>query len=129
MVYYTYTIKGIAILLYSTIWLRRNVTTQNLQMFANTYQSQLQLFHWLPCHITPRSDSVLIDVSLWSNVFRGIAGFNHRTVTDNEIHPPTSNIIDINTVDNIRLNTSQIERERSFPENSTFIPFKITDTL
>ena len=81
-----------------------------------------------PHHITPRRDSVLIDVSLWSNVFGGIAGFNHRTVTDNEIHPPTSDVVDINTVHNIRFDISQVERERRFPEKSTFIPFKITDT-
>ena len=82
-----------------------------------------------PRHIAPRSDSVLVDVSLWSNVFRDVAGFSHRTVPDNEIPPPTSNVVDINTVDNVRLNTCQIERERSFPEKRTSVTFKITDSM
>ena len=43
------------------------------------------------------------------NVFRGVAGFSHLTVTDNEIPPPTSDVVDIHTVDNVWVNTSQVK--------------------
>ena len=62
-----------------------------------------------PLHITPRSDSVLIDVCIRSNVIRGVAGFSHITVTDNEIPPPTSDIVHLHTVDSVWINVCQVQ--------------------
>ena len=63
-----------------------------------------------PLHITPGSDSVLIDVSTGSHVPRGVtvAGLSHIAVADDEIPPPTSDVVHLHTVDNVWINTSQV---------------------
>ena len=66
-----------------------------------------------PLHIAPRSDDVLIDVTIGST--RGIDGVSHITVTDDEIPPPTSDVVDINTVGNVWINISQIKGKWSSP--------------
>ena len=59
-------------------------------------------------YVAPRSDGILIDVSVHIDI-RGEAGLSHRTVTDNEISPPTGDVVDINTVGNVRVNIGQIK--------------------
>ena len=80
-----------------------------------------------PLHITPGSDGVLIDVSTGSHVPRGIAGLSHIAVADDEIPPPTSDIVHLHTVGNVWINTSQVQRKWSLPRESAGIPFKSID--
>ena len=58
-------------------------------------------------HITPRSDSIFIDVSI-QNFTRGVAGLSHVAVPDDKI-PPTSDVVHLHTVGNVWINTSQVK--------------------
>ena len=50
-----------------------------------------------------------------SNVIRGVAGFSHITVTDNEIPSPISDVVQLHTIDNVWIDTSQIQGKWGLP--------------
>ena len=60
-----------------------------------------------------------------SNVIRGVAGFSHITVTDNEIPPPTSDVVHLHTLDNVWINISQVKRKWRHPGESAGIPSRL----
>ena len=95
---------------------------KNILLSMHTCWLTFQRLTWhsipRPLHITPRRDSVLIDVSIRSNVIRGVAGFSHITVTDNEIPPPTSDVVHLHTVDNVWINTSEVQGKWRLPSDS-----------
>ena len=80
-----------------------------------------------PLHITPGSDGVFVDDSIWSHVLRGVAGFSHIAVTDDEIPPHASDVVHLHTVNNVGINISQIQGKWRHPRKSAGIPFKVTD--
>ena len=63
-----------------------------------------------------------------SNVIRGVAGFSHITVTDNEIPPPTSNVVHLHTVDDIWINSSQVKRKWGDPGEGGRHSMKLSHT-
>ena len=66
-----------------------------------------------PRHIAPRNDSVLIDVS-WEKSIASIIGLHHITFTDQET-PPTSDVVYLHTVDDIRISVCQVKGEGRDP--------------
>ena len=81
-----------------------------------------------PLHITPRSDGVLIDVSI-HDVIRGVAGLSHITVTNHQIIHSTSDVVHLHTVDNVWINTSQIQGKWSHPRERASTSSEIDHTL
>ena len=82
-----------------------------------------------PLHITPRSDSVLIDVSVGRNVIRGVAGFSHVTVTNNEILSPTSDVIKFHAVDNVWIDVGQVQGKWRLPSEYASISNEVCNSL
>lgn len=60
---------------------------------------------------------MFIDVSITIDM-SGVAGFHQITVTDNVISPPTSDVVDINTISNVRVSIGQVQRQWRVPVQS-----------
>ena len=50
-----------------------------------------------------------MDEPIGNNAIRGIAGLSYITVTDNEVPHPTGDVVHIHTIDDVRINTSQVK--------------------
>ena len=55
--------------------------------------------------------------------------FSHITITDNEIPPPTSDVVDVHTVGNVWINTSQVKGKWRSPGYSGGTSKNITHTI
>ena len=116
---------------YSTILLhtQTNDTMQNVYKCSPTHTNHSHTCSIdCPLLIAPRSDCILIDVSWLKSIISTATSLHHITFTDQKT-PPTSDVDNLHTIDNVWINTSQVQSEGSFPENSASIPFKIADTL
>ena len=60
---------------------------------------------------------------------RGVAGFSHITVTDNEISSPTSDVVQLHTINNVWIDTSQVQEKWGLPSEYAGISNEVCNSL